>query len=90
MKISSSKLDIPCTLTSIKFLKDPSTRGNSNFNQNQKMKMKPILLSIKPVKGSLKDKLSNRANLVNSIGIGPMKEIKHMRTNQTSSFKTKT
>jgi len=34
MKISSSKLDIPCgNLISSKFLKDPSTRGNSpNFS----------------------------------------------------------
>jgi len=83
MKISSSKLDIPSgKLIRIKFLKDPSTRGNSPIFQNQKMKMKSILLSIKPVKKGfcLICKSSKRANLVNSIGIGPMKEIENMRT----------
>jgi len=78
----SSKLDILCgNLTLIKFLKDPSTRGNSPNFQNQKMKMKPILLSIKPVNGSsLNSNFSNRVNLVNSIGICPVKEIKNIST----------
>jgi len=74
MKILSSKLDIPLgKLICIKFLKDPSTRGNSPNFSNQKMKMKPILLSIKPVKNgfSSKTNLLNPTNLVNSIGIGP-------------------
>jgi len=57
--------------------------------QNQNMKMKPILLSIKLVnKGSSsKSNLSNRANLVNSIGIEPIKEIEYMTTrSKISSF----
>jgi len=38
MKILSSKLDIPSgKITSIKFLKDPSTRGNSpNFSKTKR------------------------------------------------------
>jgi len=46
--------------------------------KNQKMKMKPILLSIKPVNNGsrLKFTLSNSPNLVNSIGIGPRSIIK--------------
>jgi len=78
MKILSSKLDIPSdNPTSIKFLKDPSTRGNSPIFQNQKMKMKPTLPSIKPVNkdSSLKSNFSKWANLVKSTGIGPMKYI---------------
>ena len=86
MKISSSKLDISCgKSTSIKFLKDPSTRGNSPNFQKQKMKMKPILLSIKPVNKwfPLKFNLSNRANLVNSIGIGPRKRLRICQQHQS-------
>ena len=73
MKISSSKLDIPGgNLTAIKFLKDPSARGNSPNFSKTKMKMKSIPLSIKPVnKGSWIRNLFNPTNLVNSIGIGP-------------------
>jgi len=72
----SSKLDIwRGNLIWIKFLKDPSTRGNSPNFSKPKMKMKPTLPSIKPVnKGSpAKSKLSKWANLVKSTGIGPMK-----------------
>ena len=91
MKISSSKLDIPSEKSIlIKFLKDPSTRGNSPIFQNQKMKMKPILLSIKPVKRSLNFNLSNRANLANSSGIGPRKRLSLYQKDQIYSFKIKT
>jgi len=53
--------------------------------------MKPILLLIKPVKkrSPLKSNLSNRTNLVNSIGIGPIEEIGHIsKKSKISSFKT--
>jgi len=44
------------------------------------MKMKPILLSIKPVNKDSSNKLnlSNRANLVNSTGNEPIKDIEHV------------
>jgi len=89
MNILSSKLDIPSGKSiSIKFLKDPSTRGNSPNFQNQKMKMKPILLSMKPVNNSssLKSNLFNRANLVNSIGIGPRKRLRTSQQDQNLFF----
>ena len=74
MKILSFILDISSGKSiCIKFLKDPSTRGNSPNFYNQKMKMKPIPLSIKPVNNSSSSNsdLSNSANLVKLCGIGP-------------------
>jgi len=52
------------------------------------MKMKPILLSIKPVNNgsSVRYSLFNPINLVNSIGIGPMKEIKNISTRSNLFF----
>ena len=91
MKNLSSKLYISSgKSTSIKFLKDPSTRGNSPINHNQKMKMKPILLSIKPVNNgsSAKSNLSNRVNLVNSSGIEPRKRLRICQQDQISLKKT--
>jgi len=69
-------------------LKDPSTRGNSPNFSKPKMKMKSILLSIKPVNNgsSPKSNLSNRTNLVKPIGIEPMKEIELMSTRSNLFF----
>jgi len=51
--------------------------------------MKPILLAIKPVNNSssLKFNLSNRTNLVNSIGIGPRNILRTCQQDKISYFK---
>ena len=79
MKNLSSKLDISSgNLTSIKFLKDPSTRGNSPIFSKPKDENEANSSFNKPVNrdSSANFKLSNRVNLVNSIGTEPRKRLR--------------